>query len=109
MIMLLMTFVFWPFGFIGSYGACFNVCGELAAIIVAGVFRFSRDGERCADNTARATGYDWSGSSVAKSFEGIFISQCVFFLISSCLIWCMITVVHTVIAFKRAPTAQAEN
>ena len=101
MLMLLMTFVFYPIGLIGSYGACFNICGELAAIIVAGVFRFSRDGERCSKNHMETPGYDWTGSSVAKTYEGIFISQCVLFLVEVCLIWCMVSVVSGVIAVKK--------
>ena len=109
MVMMLMTFVFYPCGIIASYGSCFNICAELAAIIVAGVFRFSRDGERCSKNFTNAPGYD-SGSSVAKTFEGLFISQCVLFLISTCLIWCMLTVVSTVIALKKAQKdGQAAN
>ena len=100
--MLVMSFVYYPIGLLGTCGHCFNSCAELAAIIVAGVFRFSTDGARCSNNITAAPGYDWTGSSVGKTYEGIFISQCVLLMVESCFIWCMVSVVWTIVGIKKS-------
>ena len=42
----------WPLAFCGACGICFTQCLHLASVIVAGVFRYSEDGENCAKNPA---------------------------------------------------------
>ena len=70
-----------PLGIIGTLGHSIGCLAEISAIVVAGVYRFGSEGEKCAENTVEITGYDWTGASIGEKFKDIFISQCVLFLI----------------------------
>ena len=48
----------WPLAFCGACGICFTQCLHLASVIVAGVFRYSEDGENCAKNNKAYTSKD---------------------------------------------------
>ena len=74
-------------------GACMHACvglAHLAAIIVAGVFRFSTEGERCAAaSTQIVTESGTTMEDVGSMFAGMFISQCVLLCIVGCFKGCM--------------------
>ena len=74
-------------------GACMHSCvglAHLAAIIVAGVFRFSTEGERCAALSMQpVTTSGTTMADVGSMFAGMFISQCVLLCIVGCFKMCM--------------------
>ena len=80
-LMLALSPIFKPLGIIGTLGHLIGCLAEISAIVVAGVYRFGSDGEKCADNTVEIVGYDWTGASIGQKYRDIFISQCALFLI----------------------------
>jgi len=70
------------------FGACGHMCGgcaQLAAIIVAGVFRYSTDGEHCAkQNKLIVNDSGVTMEDVGTTLQGLFISQCVLICVFSC-------------------------
>ena len=47
LVLVLSSFI-WPLAYCGACCVCFTQCFHLASVIIAGVFRFSSDGEDCA-------------------------------------------------------------
>ena len=48
LVLVLSSFV-WPLAYCGACCVCFTQCFHLACVIIAGVFRYSSDGETCAE------------------------------------------------------------
>ena len=66
-------------------GLCCTQCAHFAAIVVTGVFRYSVDGEKCAEQTFKLSKFgDRTFEEIGDEMQGIFISQCVLFCFYGC-------------------------
>ena len=98
-LVLALSPIFGPLGHIGTLGHLIGCLAKISAIVVAGVYRFGSEGDKCADNTAEIAGYDWTGASIGQKFRDIFISQCVLFLIEYSFISVMVYLWSRMVTF----------
>ena len=94
----------WPLAFCGACGICLTQCLHLAAVIIAGVFRYSDDGEKCAENsTGKVTkDGDTSFEDIGTQFGGMFISQAVLLCFYGCCLGCALQVSMGIAMVKKA-------
>ena len=78
-LMLLGTF-FMPFWCCGCCGAMCGGIAHLAALVVTGVFRFSKEGEKCAEHDF-PIGDGVTFKDHGETTFGLFISQCVLYIV----------------------------
>ena len=79
----------WPLYICACCGHCFLLFAHLACIIVTAVFRFQEEGEKCASNgNYLGEGFDWTFKDHGDAIQGLFISQCVLFMVLTCLAFC---------------------
>ena len=64
----------WIIGAMGGLGHCIGCCAHLACIIVTGVFRFSTEGGRCADNEKVLDEDGTTFSDMGDAIKNLFIS-----------------------------------
>ena len=64
-LVLVLSAIVWPLAYCGACCVCLTQCFHLACVIIAGVFRYSSDGEECADKEmpAELSSSSDSGSS----------------------------------------------
>mmetsp|Transcript_31258 Transcript_31258/g.41352 ORF Transcript_31258/g.41352 Transcript_31258/m.41352 type:complete len:197 (-) Transcript_31258:107-697(-) len=74
----------WPLAFCGCAGACCSQMLHLATIIVTGVFRYSKDGEKCAEQAIPINENKLTFVDVGDRMQGLFIAQCVLFCFYGC-------------------------
>merc|ERR1712051_73443 len=100
-ICLALTILWAPLGCCGFFGHCCAGILHLVAIILAGVFRYSDDGEKCAENaTSLKPTFDWTFEDHGKTLEGAFISQAVFYCFYSCCVGFLMQVSWTIAYMK---------
>jgi len=97
----------WPIGWLGLIGHSFGFCAHLAAVVVTGVFRYNSYGEACAsfkqewaidDNNTDAISFEEHGSMI----QGLFISICVLWCCTNCVVICIMQVVPSLTKLKRS-------
>ena len=86
---LLFSAFIWPLAFCGACGVCCTQMAHFAAVIVTGVFRYSSDGERCAEQTFEIPETGKSYEDYANAIQGLFISQCVLYCLFACCLGCL--------------------
>ena len=77
LVMLGATGVLWPCCILGGCGHCCGGCAHLACIIVTGVFRFSDEGERCAESKGFLDTDGTTFGDLGDFIKSAFIAQCV--------------------------------
>ena len=101
------TCVAWPIGYLGAMGHSFGCCAHLAAIIITGIYRYSDEGEMCAQNPIEAqindNGDKLSFEEHANMIQGLFISACVLFCCFNIFAAMISKVSRQLIMLKRGP------
>ena len=101
-----MTCLVTPLGYVGVIGHACGVCAHFAAIVVTGVFRYSSEGQKCAENEKEII-YDSSNDEFfkfqahGKTIEGTFIAACILFFYFNCFTCFMMKVSKYLIQAKR--------
>ena len=74
LVLLGATGILWPCCICGTCGHCFAGCAHLACIVVTGVFRFSDEGERCADYEGPLDTDGTKFSELGDAIQSLFIA-----------------------------------
>ena len=74
------TGILWPCCILGGCGHCFGGCAHLACLIVTGVFRFSTEGEKCAEHQGPLDTDGTTFSDLGDAIKSLFIAQCVLYI-----------------------------
>ena len=97
LILLGVTGILWPCCILGGCGHCFGGCAHLACIIVTGVFRFSDEGERCAESKGIFTTDGDTFEDLGSAIKSLFIAQCVLMIFVQCCVSVTMQVVAGVV------------
>ena len=77
--------ILWPLCVFG-FGHICGGCGVLACLIVTGVFRYSKDGEACANSDLPVTADGVTFADHATTIQNLFIAQCVLIIFYNCCV-----------------------
>ena len=99
---LFLSAFIWPLAICGACGVCCTQMAHFAAVIVTGVFRYSEDGERCAEQTYEITELEKSYEDIGATMQGLFISQCVLYCFYACCLGCLTQVAFVVAMHRKA-------
>ena len=89
---MFLSALLWPLAFCGICGFICSQMAHFAAVIVTGVFRYSDDGEKCAESSDTIPAIDKSMEDIGATMEGLFISQCVLYCFYGCCMGCFANV-----------------
>ena len=98
---LFLSALLWPLAFCGICGFICSQMAHFAALIVTGVFRYSDDGEKCAESETNYDAIDKSMSDIGSTMEGLFISQCVLYCFYGCCMGCFAQVAMMTAMMRR--------
>ena len=98
---LFLSALLWPLAICGICGFICSQMAHFAALIVTGVFRYSDDGEKCAESDNKIDVIDKSMSDIGTTMEGLFISQCVLYCFYGCCMGCFAQVAMFTAMAKR--------
>ena len=97
LVLLGATGFLWPCCLVGGCGHFFGGCAAFACIIVTGVFRFSTEGERCAESSGFLDTDGTTFSDLGDAIKSLFIAQCVLMIFVQCCVSVTMQVVAGVV------------